>query len=811
MGAGTNPSADVLQARRILRDSAPATTTADRVALAKRLKDDLQFSYARQLFARLHQKEPCTASYRTNQALCTYKDPELPVELRLDAALEVLGTRPGGLDAEDSYEALGIAGAIHKAKWAWDARASHLDTSLEYYERGRQREPQDPDSECYCAINAAFVLDLLASLDPAATTARRAEADVILEEVIAALAPRLGAGSQWWPAVTLLEAQLGLARFDDARATLRHVPAITSVKGWELETTVRQLVTRARLRYADQPQREHTMALIAQWLGHGAPGIGHMDVGKVGMALSGGGFRASLFHLGVLACLADRDVLRHVQVLSCVSGGSIAGAQYYLRLRERLETTNDVDVTREHYQEVVTNVIADFRAAVGTNIRVRLLSDPWCNVELLATRGGSRTKRVAQLLDSKLHSRVDDTDGIAMRDLRVSPAGDKGFRLQADNWKRAAKVPVLILNATTLNTGHVWQFTASTLGEPANPLSAEVEKSAVLRRAWYGDLPPEWQEFRLADAVAASACVPGLFAPLVLRGMYPGYTVKLVDGGVHDNQGIAGLIGHDCSVMIVSDASGQMRDVPRPRGWIPRVLGRSSKISMARIRAVQYDGVQARVAAGVVRSRHYVHLRSGLDRETVLVDGEVPDELLDGRSSLTDYDVNVELQRSLAEMRTDLDSFSDVEAFALMESGYRQMRQVKALGELPPSDDAPHPWPFRVIGQALERADPPEKLAGLLKMSSQQFLRPLALLGVPGSLVARAPAALFLGALLVATGGLLAGGIVLTPAGWGAPLSVLLAFVVLLPLLLVGLARLMLLADLLVQRQGSEKHIDDWT
>ncbi|MCP5188758.1 MAG: hypothetical protein H6991_13405, partial [Pseudomonadales bacterium] len=36
--------------------------------------------------------------------------------------------------------------------------------------------------------------------------------------------------------------------------------------------------------------------------------------GKLGLALSGGGFRAALFHIGVLARLAECDLLRHVAV-----------------------------------------------------------------------------------------------------------------------------------------------------------------------------------------------------------------------------------------------------------------------------------------------------------------------------------------------------------------------------------------------------------------------------------------------------------------------------------------------------------------
>ena len=48
----------------------------------------------------------------------------------------------------------------------------------------------------------------------------------------------------------------------------------------------------------------------------------------LGLALSGGGFRASFFHIGVLARLAELDLLRRVEALSTVSGGSIVGALY---------------------------------------------------------------------------------------------------------------------------------------------------------------------------------------------------------------------------------------------------------------------------------------------------------------------------------------------------------------------------------------------------------------------------------------------------------------------------------------------------
>lgn len=58
---------------------------------------------------------------------------------------------------------------------------------------------------------------------------------------------------------------------------------------------------------------------------------------KLGLALAGGGFRASLFHLGVLHRMAELDPLRSSEVLSTVSGGSIIGALYILLLKKRLD------------------------------------------------------------------------------------------------------------------------------------------------------------------------------------------------------------------------------------------------------------------------------------------------------------------------------------------------------------------------------------------------------------------------------------------------------------------------------------------
>src|SRR5262249_4821097 len=64
----------------------------------------------------------------------------------------------------------------------------------------------------------------------------------------------------------------------------------------------------------------------------GSPGRCNMNSGinKIGLALSGGGFRASLYHLGVVRFLRDAGILSRVSHITSVSGGSILAAHLVL-------------------------------------------------------------------------------------------------------------------------------------------------------------------------------------------------------------------------------------------------------------------------------------------------------------------------------------------------------------------------------------------------------------------------------------------------------------------------------------------------
>jgi NTE family protein len=51
---------------------------------------------------------------------------------------------------------------------------------------------------------------------------------------------------------------------------------------------------------------------------------------RIGLALSGGGYRASAFHLGTLKKLNELGILNKIDVISTISGGSITGAAWCL-------------------------------------------------------------------------------------------------------------------------------------------------------------------------------------------------------------------------------------------------------------------------------------------------------------------------------------------------------------------------------------------------------------------------------------------------------------------------------------------------
>ncbi len=729
-------------ARAVLQGQG-GVTPQELFKLAMRLKGQKRFGLARRVLIRARKdpriNEDKKLSLRATQqlSLCTRKDSDLPADERLDLSFEILKEAGEDLNETKDQETLGLAGAIFKNKWEVDGQRQHLERSLAYYLRGHRakRPGEDGYDYGYTGINAAYVLDLLAELGESEAAragtsseeaaARRAEAARIREELAQTL-PTMARqpgnewlAKEWWFLVTIAEAFFGLRRYDEALYWLKEASAVPKVDDWEYETTARQLAGLARLQDggadADGSKESKASEVLRVFLKNDWEAVRSAFVGKVGLALSGGGFRASLFHIGVLAKLAELDVLRSVEVLSCVSGGSIIGAHYYLEVRNLLQTKADEQITRQDYVDIVKRIERDFLAGVQRNLRTRVAAGVLTNLKMAFMPNYSRTERVGELYESEIFSRAGAGCGpLYLDELKVSPAGGPAdFMPRADNWRRAAKAPVLILNATTLNTGHNWQFTTSWMGEPPSSIATEVDGNDRLRRLYYSQAPGPHKKVRLGHAVAASACVPGLFEPLALTGLYPEKVVRLVDGGVHDNQGIAGLLGEDCTTLLVSDASGQMGTLNNPGSGLFGVSLRSNSILMARVREAEYREVEARRRSSLLRGLMFIHLKKGLEVDPVdWVGCDDPYEASDEshpasrRGPVTAYGVRKEVQQKLSAIRTDLDSFSDREAYALMASGYRMAGHefAECVRGFPVVPQERPDWRFLSIEKALDFA-----------------------------------------------------------------------------------------------------------
>jgi predicted acylesterase/phospholipase RssA len=480
---------------------------------------------------------------------------------------------------------------------------------------------------------------------------------------------------------------------------------------------------------------------------------------KVGLALSGGGFRASFFHLGVLARLAELDLLRRVEVLSTVSGGSIVGALYYLRVKNLLETKPDRDIEPEDYVLLVKELESEFCAATDRNVRSRTFANLFANFRM-AFPSYSRSDRIGDLYDRlfykpawkdvddpelrqerKLSKRRGIEEQIPMRRLKIRPAGDPNrvdFSPRDHNLTRVAKVPVLVLNATSLNHGRAWRFEASRMGEPA-PLDPEVrdvledlDKNGRYAQGDYGQLTEKQADFPLGLAVAASACVPMLFHPLAISNLFDGARVQLVDGGVHDNQGVQTLLDTQCTHLLLSDASGQMDDLSNPITRVPAVAGRSISIYGDSLRDEQLVRAQEQPRAAAL-----MHLRKGLSATLVHpfgTDGRplaAEKEERVGPVQCEDFGVDTKVQERLSRVRTDLDSFTQVEAWSLGLDAYRMTSDevsrtpaVAALaGAAAPNEKY---WAFGAVAPEID--DPSPAFLRHLDAAGERFFKPAALM-----------------------------------------------------------------------------------
>jgi len=263
---------------------------------------------------------------------------------------------------------------------------------------------------------------------------------------------------------------------------------------------------------------------------------------RLGLALSGGGFRAAAFHLGVFKKLHELGLLWKVDLLTCVSGGSIAGGFLALNWGK-----DDAISKLEHYLG---------SASIAVSSVIGGVLDPF----------SGRLDKLAKTYERDLF-------------------GKQSLDVLRDG-------PRIYFNSTNMSTGNMFFFVAgggkdSEMGE--HELGVEPAGG-----------------FRISRAVAASSAFPPVFPPMKIKDKdYPasrGDYVTLTDGGVYDNLGVNPLFRtrrNNIDYAIVSDGGKpfMIDETPTEAGTI--VLKEAIGILMEQVRGLQFKRLELSNAAGL--------------------------------------------------------------------------------------------------------------------------------------------------------------------------------------------------------------------
>ena len=242
----------------------------------------------------------------------------------------------------------------------------------------------------------------------------------------------------------------------------------------------------------------------------------------VALCLSGGGYRAMVFHVGALWRLNEAGLLPKLNRVSSVSGGSITSAVLALRWNQLDFAVDGVALNFPAFVDDVRNfarVTVDAGAVVGG---------------LLLP--GSINDRVVQAYKKHLFQE---------RTLQSLP-------------DERAGTPRFIFHATNIQSGALWRFEKKYMGDYRIGLVKNPTTS-------------------LAIAVAASSAFPPILSPAEMKidqpmDQMPGndlhyapYTTKavLADGGVYDNLALETAF-KSYETLLVSDGGMKMSPDPTP-------------------------------------------------------------------------------------------------------------------------------------------------------------------------------------------------------------------------------------------------------
>ena len=180
-----------------------------------------------------------------------------------------------------------------------------------------------------------------------------------------------------------------------------------------------------------------------------------------------------------------------------------------------------------------------------------------------------------------------------------------------------------------------------------------------------------------------------------------------------------GLLDEDCTVIFCSDASGQLGDAHHPPGHALGVLLRATSIQGDRIREAEYDTLLERVDTEALQGLFFVHLKKDLPLSVVnWISCKAPSRSVE--KTITPYGIDIDLQKQLAAIRTDLDSFTEVESYALMLSGYQMTDyELRSLQERHSNQGEAGQWGGFDINAPIKQDWPFLPLKEIMKLDSR--------------------------------------------------------------------------------------------
>ena len=247
----------------------------------------------------------------------------------------------------------------------------------------------------------------------------------------------------------------------------------------------------------------------------------------IALCLSGGGYRAMIFHLGTLWRLNQLGILRKLARISSVSGGSITAGVLGLAWKKLRFDNKDVSSELEELVIKPIRQLANDTIDRGSIIKGMLLPRK------------SIADEVADAYREHLFGKA------TLQDL---PADHEG--------------PRFVINATNVQTKVLWRFSRPYMGDyrvglVKNP-TTELAVAVAASSAFPPFLSPAHLELQTSDF---DATTPGV----TLKDKAYRTDVVLTDGGVYDNLGLE-TAWKNYDTIFVSDGGGAVSDEPEPEG-----------------------------------------------------------------------------------------------------------------------------------------------------------------------------------------------------------------------------------------------------